>query len=514
MPSPSEKLATSLELLQELQRQGRTAIRTSDLSRVHRERLRNNGFLQEVMKGWYMPMRPDQVSGESTAWFASFWAFCADYFRDRFGDDWCLSPEQSLSLHIGNRTVPRQLIVRSPKGLNNVTHLPHDTSVLDYKLALPTAPDIDELDGLKVYTLPAALTAIAPAFFRNNPIDTRAALTAISDASELLNRLLAGGHTVVAGRLAGAFANIGRERIADQILKTMRSAGFDSRQEDPFAMPSPFSFNRSERSPYVSRMRLMWHTMRGPVIQSFPNSLGLPKQADAYLTQVQEIYTTDAYHSLSIEGFIVSKDLIDKVRQGNWNPDADKADRNQRDTLAARGYWQSYQAVRKSLARALTGENAGIVADDDHAEWYRELLAPSVSAGLLRPVDLAGYRNDQVFIRHSMHVPPDKAVVRDAMPALFELLRDEQEPGVRAVLGHFFFVYIHPYMDGNGRIGRFLMNVMLASGGYPWTVIPLDRRNEYMKAFESASLQNNIEPWAKLLAQLVDKTIAGQPEGF
>ncbi|MBK8662211.1 MAG: Fic family protein [Ignavibacteriales bacterium] len=36
-------------------------------------------------------------------------------------------------------------------------------------------------------------------------------------------------------------------------------------------------------------------------------------------------------------------------------------------------------------------------------------------------------------------------------------------------------------MDGNGRIGRFLMNVMLASGGYPWTTIPLQKRDEYMQ---------------------------------
>ena len=51
--------------------------------------------------------------------------------------------------------------------------------------------------------------------------------------------------------------------------------------------------------------------------------------------------------------------------------------------------------------------------------------------------------------------------------ALFELLENEIEPSVRAVLGHWLFGYIHPYPDGNGRIARFLMNVMLASGGYP-----------------------------------------------
>ena len=88
------------------------------------------------------------------------------------------------------------------------------------------------------------------------------------------------------------------------------------------------------------------------------------------------------------------------------------------------------------------------------------------------------------------------------MPAFFALLKEEEEPAVRAVLGHFFFVYIHPYINGNGRMGRFLMNVMLAGGGYPWTVIPLETRNEYMAALEEASVKKNIEPFARFIAGL------------
>jgi hypothetical protein len=49
--------------------------------------------------------------------------------------------------------------------------------------------------------------------------------------------------------------------------------------------------------------------------------------------------------------------------------------------------------------------------------------------------------------------------MRDMMPVLFELLAEEPDPAVRIVLEHFIFVYIHPYTDGNGRMGRFLMNV-------------------------------------------------------
>jgi len=106
-----------------------------------------------------------------------------------------------------------------------------------------------------------------------------------------------------------------------------------------------------------------------------------------------------------------------------------------------------------------------------------------------------------------MHVPPRAAVVRDAMPALFALLRDEQDPAVRVVLGHFMFVYIHPYMDGNGRMGRFLMNVMLASGGYPWVVIPVEERSHYMTALESASANHDIAPFTTFLSNLVVATM-------
>jgi Fic family protein len=53
------------------------------------------------------------------------------------------------------------------------------------------------------------------------------------------------------------------------------------------------------------------------------------------------------------------------------------------------------------------------------------------------------------------------------MPALFDLIKAEQEPSVRAVLGRWLFGYIHPYPGSNGRMARFLMNVLLASGGIP-----------------------------------------------
>ena len=502
MAKPSEKLAESLKVLHALQGRGVVAIRSGDLTRTHRERLRQNGFLQEVIKGWYIPARPDEPGGESTAWYASFWSFCAAYLQRLKSKGWCLSPEQSLSLHAENWTVPKQLLVRATKARNNITALPHDTSLLVVRASMPEDKDITEKDGLRLFSLPAALIACAPVYFRRDPTDMRAVLSMVRDASEVLDRLLEGGHSTIAGRLAGAFRNIGCERIADDIAQTMRKAGYDVRENDPFETQTPVIPPAREQSPYVNRIRLMWQEMRWPVMERFPKAPGLPKDTKAYLKRVEDVYVTDAYHSLSIEGYRVSPKLIERVRSGNWNPDGD--DQEHRNALAARGYWLSYQAVRESIRKVLCRENPGSVVDDDHRIWYREMFGPSVTAGILKPADLAGYRNDRVHIRRSMHVPPSCEAVRDAMPAFFDLLREETEPSVRVVLGHFIFVYIHPYMDGNGRMGRFLMNVMLASGGYPWTVVPLEQRDTYMTALENASVGRNIEPFTDFLAGLVN----------
>jgi Fic family protein len=74
---------------------------------------------------------------------------------------------------------------------------------------------------------------------------------------------------------------------------------------------------------------------------------------------------------------------------------------------------------------------------------------------------------------------------------------------VRAVLDHWLFDYIHPHPDGNGRTARFLMNVMLASGGYRWTVIRVEDHNAYLAALDRASIDTDIGPFAEFIAQRV-----------
>jgi len=507
--TPHERLAESLAELEKLQSDGKRVFRSDELSRVHRERLLRAGFLLQIVRGWLIASSPEAAPGDSTPWFASFWEFCARYCAARFATKWHLSPEQSLLLQAENTVIPPQVIIYSPKGSNNSTSLLFGTSLFDLKEARSPAPeDLIVRDGLRLFALEAALIKVPEAFYAAKPIEARVALGSVREPSGLLRRLLDGGNSVVAGRLIGAFRRVGRVDVAEEIRATLVGAGYDIRETDPFVPGHDFGKLPPAVAPIVGRIHGIWEALRGTVLRVFPPSPGLPSDRRAYLRFVDEIYQTDAYNSLSIEGYRVTPALIERVRSGNWNPQSNEADRQSRDALAARGYWQAFQQVKRSVEEIIGGANAGTLVRSAHRDWYRELFQPSVAAGIIPATALAGYRNDFVFLRTSRYVPPRWEAVRDAMPALFDLLESESEPAVRAVLGHWLFGYIHPYMDGNGRMARFLMNAMLASGGYPWTIVRVEDRARYLQALDSASIDLDIEPFTSLLAERLQESIA------
>ena len=258
MPTLQEKLAESLEVLRKIQSdEGITAIKATRISRTHRERLIKNGFIREVMKGWYISSRPGERPDDTTSWYNSYWNFISDYLNDRFGDEWCLSPEQSIFLHSENRTVPVQILVRSKRAGNNITNLLHGTSLLDVIIILPAKKEIVKKYGVNIYTLPAALISCSERFFTQSPNEVRASLLTIKDSSELLNPLIEGGNVMAAGRLAGALRNIDRHKMADEILSTMKAVGYDVREKDPFEDKVPVIASSRDVSPIVFRIKLM-----------------------------------------------------------------------------------------------------------------------------------------------------------------------------------------------------------------------------------------------------------------
>ena len=512
MVSPNVRLANALGALSDLQSEDRHVFRSSEFSREHRERLVRNGYLRPVIKGWLMRSRPDALAHDATPWQAAVWEFCVRYCERRFMDRWHLSAELSLRLQAEDSSVPSQIMVFARQGGNNCLRLPFNTSLFDLRSPeMPAAADVRAWNGLRVHTVEAALLRVPAAFFRDCPVEARTALAGVRQIGGVAQRLLAGSHSTVAGRLAGAFRHIGRPDFAEEIARAMRNTGHDSfREVDPFVATGPQGEAgvapraRRPNPPIAHRLRALWAAAREPVLSALPDAPGLPSGTAArrrYLDAVSAAYLEDAYHSLSMEGYRVTPDLIECVRSGDWDPEGDAADRRQRDALAARGYWQAFQAVRMTVEEILRGANPGALFRDVHGRWHFDLFQPFSAAGLYDPSALAGYRNRAVFLRGSRHVPPRAELLPDCMETLFDLLEQEREPTVRAVLGHWLLGYIHPHPDGNGRIARFLMNAMLASGGHPWVTIRVEDRKTYMAALEAASGGQDVGPFAEFVAQ-------------
>jgi fido (protein-threonine AMPylation protein) len=513
MAGPEELLAKSLGLLEAVHRRGQYVLAARDLGATDRRRLVRTGYLQPIIKGWYLTSRPGDRDGETTAWQAYWREFVGRYARQRFGDGWYLSPELSLAEHTSAPLPSKQVAIHSRKAGNNVLGLPHGWSLFDYQSPSPApASEVQNKSGLNVLSLPYALTQVAESFFRNQKVIAELAVGLLPDVSDIGRILLDQGKPVVAARLAGALRAAGRSADADELRKVMEASGvYRIEESNPFETTPIMVDLVHRRSPYLARIAAMWAEMREPVVDLFDPPPGLPRSTRAYLADVEERYVADAYNSLSIEGYSVTPDLIERVRSGKWNPDS-PADRESRDAMAAKGYWLAHNAVKHSLKEILMGANAGMIARRDHRDWYRALWEPSLNAGIVRAADLAGYRNHPVFIRNADHVPPPAEAVRDIMPELFRLLEEEEHAGARAVLGHFVFVFIHPYRDGNGRLARFLMNAMLASGGYCWTVLPMEKRAAYFAALNEASARSNIKPFAQFVAAEVREQATARPK--
>jgi len=511
MASPAQRLESALRPLRKLRRRGIVAIRSTDLSRTHRERLLRNGCLREVFKGWYFAIEPQERMAADAAWHDGYWRFCVGYLNRLRKTEWCLSPEQSIALHTGNWLIPEQLRVRAAKARNNATRLPNGLSLLEMRLGLPAKKDVVVSDGLRLFSVSAALVACGGRVFRERPVDLRLALSLVEDLSAIRELLLETGRSTVAGRLAGAFRNIGREDFAGDIMGTMRDAGYDTREIDPFVSatsaeepPHRHSIAPGPAQLAARRIRLMWHAMRPVVIESFPVSISGKIDAATCLRRVDDVSFADAWHSLAAQGTQaaqVSAKTLELARSPNAEPVANAAGEADRAILLARGQWRAFLAARASLEQILAGADAAAVIGADLETWQRAMFAPLVEAGLCDATETLGHRGGRAPVRDRF-VPMEGPAVAGAMRTLLRLLRDENHPSARAVLGHFFLQYIQPFRAGNERLSHLLMNVLLAATGLPWTIIPAEQATTHRQAVQTARIEENIAPLAKQINSL------------
>lgn len=138
---------------------------------------------------------------------------------------------------------------------------------------------------------------------------------------------------------------------------------------------------------------------------------------------------------------------------------------------------------------------------DPLSEWQIKNLHRLVLKGI--DGAYAGtYREEQVFISGAAHVPPAAYLIQEKMEQMMKWYKvegDSLHPIERGVILHAIFVGIHPFIDGNGRTARLLLNLELMKGGYPPIIIKVENRLAYYEALDKAHTTEDYSDFISLV---------------
>ena len=141
-------------------------------------------------------------------------------------------------------------------------------------------------------------------------------------------------------------------------------------------------------------------------------------------------------------------------------------------------------------------------------------LIKRIHALILKNIDdeNAGvYRKVNVTVSGAENIPPESILVPGEMDPLevwYKKMSGELHTVELAARLHSDFVKIHPFVDGNGRTARLIMNFELMKGGFPAVILPVDRRLEYYEALDRSHVHGDYDPFIEIITGLVEQSFA------
>lgn len=172
-----------------------------------------------------------------------------------------------------------------------------------------------------------------------------------------------------------------------------------------------------------------------------------------------------------------------------------------KDQLEALNHAKAIDLTRQ-LAAQLKGHQ--FIEEEHIKSIHRTILAG------IDDYNAGNYRQTEVFIRGvSDVILPQPYQVPIKMRQLIEWLEGQQAtyPVQVAAEAHFRFVSIHPFVDGNGRTGRLVMNLVLLLNGYPLTVIRAEERQEYLESLHALQIRNDDTDYYRLVYKAVERSL-------
>lgn len=221
--------------------------------------------------------------------------------------------------------------------------------------------------------------------------------------------------------------------------------------------------------------------------------MSIPKGSSALRRVMEESYYHHIYHTVAIEGNTLSLSEIRHIIETRYSvPGKSLEEQNEVVGMHAAMTYMNTTLVSR----------IGFVTINDILEIHRRVL------GYVDPVEAGRFRTTQVFVGH--HIPPHPREVEKHMQELVLWLNSDEAMSLHPVefsaLAHYKLVYIHPFIDGNGRTSRLLMNLILMQAGYPPVTIRKEQRSEYYHVLELAN-EGDVRPFIRFIAKCTETTL-------
>jgi Fic family protein len=310
------------------------------------------------------------------------------------------------------------------------------------------------------------------------------------------------GRSLVMRRLADLAATLGNrplardlDGMAEQISEKIQSPErTETRPGERFAIsPVVLSPRAQPAAPWMDLQALRLER----AVDELRRTLSLaPPQGRlvGLLADARAAKAMDTYHNTTMEGYRISEAAFAAIVAGQPLTGAPRTGEELEAAMAVQGYSQAFDQVLELAARPTPLSGALIL------DLYETLFRPSVDAGIVPTGGLRGWRNGPVSLRGFRYIPPNHVKLPDLMNGLEQWLAASNAPTpTQAAAYHLEFVTIHPFMDGNGRLGRLLMNLMRLWGGLPWVTIPSTQRVPFFQALEIAQVDDDPSHYARFM---------------